>query len=69
MALLSYFTILPWLYLDHCLTSAIIMEAKTKACQKRRPYLKLDDGMRASVFEYALDYLYAQYCIYKFYRK
>jgi len=57
MALLSYmyFTILPWIYLDHCLTSAVIMEAKTKSCQKKGPYLKLDDEMRANVFGYALD--------------
>ena len=55
MALLSHFTILPqdFLYpsgpLLSQLTSATIIEAKTKTCQKRGEYLKLEVMMRASV--------------------
>jgi len=45
----------PGSIMDHCrlqLTSAAIVEAKTKACQKSRLYLKLDDRMRDRVHIY-----------------
>ena len=55
MALLSYVMILPrdllnpFGPLSSQLTSVVITEPKAKTRHKRRPYLKLDDGMRANV--------------------